>query len=148
MSAKLAAMLAVVALAVSAFGTVEPASATSFKCAQYGHGIRYGLQNGLFCDQVNGTGTNIDTITGSFGQKIFGLDTVCNPSMKMDVYDRYGRWITWRQGPQRGGCFPWSSDWVPSIGVWRGFPQAAGGSVRVTLQSYGQPVAANWHGIY
>lgn len=34
--------------------------------------------------------TGIQTVTGTFGQKLVGLNTVCNPSMKIDIYDRWG----------------------------------------------------------
>jgi hypothetical protein len=126
---------------------VDQAAASSTKCAFYGTGIKYGVRNGSFCDTVNGTGTYVQTVTGSFGTTIVGLDTICYPSMKIDFYDASGRWIAWRQGPQRAGCYPWAFNSVPTIGVWANFPAARGGSARVTLQSYGRSIVENWHGI-
>lgn len=41
---------------------------------------------------------------------------------EIDAYDRYGRWITWRQGPGRTGCYPWSYNTVPSISVYWDIP--------------------------
>lgn len=129
------------------FVTATPAAASSYKCAAYGVGIKYGVRNGSFCDTVHGSGTYVETVTGTFGAKIFGLDQVCNPSMKMDVYDRWGNWITWRQGAQRSGCFPGAVNTLPTISVWWDFPQARCGYVKVTLQSYGNYVAENRHGL-
>ncbi len=64
-----------------------------------------------------------------------------------DLADRYGNWIAWRQGAQQTGCYwgTWNS--VPTISVYWDFPAARYGYARVTLQSYGQPVAQNVHGI-
>lgn len=61
---------------------------------------------------------------------------------------RYGRWITWRQGPQKGGCYVGTFNWLPSIPVQWDFPQADGGSVRVALQLYGQDKVYLWFGLH
>ena len=137
---------AVLALSVL-FAGAEPASASSTKCSFYGHGLSWGVQNGQFCSNVNGSGTYISTVTASFGQSWPIGDQVCNPSIKIDVYDRWGNWITWRQGPQKTGCYWGTWESTHRISVWWSFPRAAYGRVRVTLQQYGWPVAENWHGL-
>jgi hypothetical protein len=139
-----AALLAAVSFCLLFAG---PAAASSTKCAWYGTGIKYGVRNGSFCSTVNGSGTYVQTVTGNFGTTIAGLDATCNPSIKVDFYNRSGGWIGWRQGGQRGGCFPWAFNSVPTIGVWADFPAARGGSARVSLQSYGRTIVENWHGI-
>lgn len=129
------------------FATAGPAAASSTKCASYGTGIRYGVRNGSFCSTVNGYDTYVETVTGNFGTTITGLDQICNPSMKMDVYDRWGNWVAWRQGGQLSGCYPWAVNYLPTISVWWNFSQARCGFVKVTLQSYGGYVAENHHGL-
>lgn len=144
----LGAILALLVVVGVGVGTASSASANSTTCAWYGMGIKYGVRNGSFCGTINGSGTYIWSISGNFGTTIPGPDMMCNPSMKMDVYDRYGRWITWRQGPQKGGCYVGTFNWLPSIPVQWDFPQADGGSVRVALQSYGQDKVYLWFGLH
>lgn len=133
------AMLAVTLVAAPA------AHAASTNCAFYGTGISSGVRNGQFCATVGGSGTNVDRITGNFGASWPGRDQVCNPSIKMDVYDKWGNWITWRQGDQTPGCFWGTWNAVKPINVYWSFPQAAGGYVKVTLQHYGGDRASTHH---
>ncbi|MFP5318596.1 MAG: hypothetical protein ACLGI2_09905 [Acidimicrobiia bacterium] len=144
-SITLGAILTTIATLATIVVGMEPASASSTKCAFYGRGIQGAVRNGQFCSTVHGSGTSISTVTSSFGQSWPVGDHICNPSIKMDVYDRWGKWITWRQGPQKTGCFWGTWESTRAIPVSWSFPQAANGSVRVTLQRSGATVAENWH---
>lgn len=141
-------IMTALALAGGAIGVLpDAASATSTKCAFYGTGVKGVIKNGQFCATVHGSGTRIDRVTGNFGSTLPGLDSVCNPSIKIDVYNRYGQWVTWRQGTQRSGCSWGTWNWVNTLNVNASFPSASGGYVRVTLQSYGRSVVSTVHGL-
>ncbi|MFI7284126.1 hypothetical protein ACIBOV_28090 [Micromonospora chersina] len=129
------------ALGITTVVNPAPASASATSCVFYGAMLNTGVHNGQFCGSVNGSGTYINYVTGSFGATIPGVDVVCNPSIKLDVFDRYDRWIASRQGSQKWGCFYGTWNSVNSISVYWGFPQADGGRLYVTLQSSGSRVA-------
>lgn len=140
------ALMAAVVLAGGSI-TLNPATAgaTSTKCAFYGDGIKGLVRNGQFCATVVGSGTRVDRVTANFGTTIPGRNKVCNPSIKIDVYNKYGKWVTWRQGAQKSGCAwgTWNS--VRTLTVNANFPSAKGGFVRVSLQHYGSTVTYTDH---
>lgn len=140
-------MGALALVAAGSLASAAPAAADSTKCAFYGTGIKGLVRNGSFCGTITGTGTTVNRVLGNFGTTIPGRDVVCNPSIKIDVYDRWGNWLTWRQGAQKLGCFYGTYNSVPTMGVYQSFPAAKYGSIRVTLQSSGMPVAETWHGV-
>lgn len=125
-------------LTVIASVSGDTAGASATGCTFYGSGIKGGILNGQFCAGIKGTGQKIDLVTGNFGTTITGIDSVCNPSIKIDAYDSRGNWYGWTQGKQKTGC---------SWGTWNSVNSivlnkcAKVGFVRVTLQSYGQSVA-------
>jgi hypothetical protein len=138
--------LVVVAGIVAALAAIAAptASASSTGCTWYGHGIKYGVSNGSFCGGINGSGTYVNSVNGNFGQTIAGLDVVCQPSLKVDFYDNWGRWYAWRGGAQRNGCFYGAFNTLPSIGVWSNM---RAGYARISLLSYGSTVAVVQLGI-
>src|SRR5262245_24097472 len=74
----------------------SPASAGATQCAGYGVGVKGPIRNGTFCVALDGSGTYIRSVKGgNFGTVIPGVDRVCNPSMKIDIYNRYGQWLAW-----------------------------------------------------
>src|SRR5262245_39053788 len=115
--ALLIALSAVVGVVAVDVIDAEPASATSTKCAYYGMGLKWGVRNGQFCDTVHGSRAYISQVSGNFGTTLWGPDGICRPSMKIDIYDRWGNWKAWRQGPQRSGCFYGTFNVVPTINV-------------------------------
>jgi len=144
----LIALLGAVATPVTQMVTAIPASASATICTGYGITIHLGVRNGAFCADVNGSGTNINYVGGNFGTTIPGIDRVCNPSIKLDVFDRWDHWVASRQGSQRSGCSWGSYNFVNNIPVYWNFPQANGGKLYVTLQSSGTKVATvsfNFH---
>lgn len=149
---RLGSRLASVALAggVTAGALVASApaaSATATACAGFGHGIRYGVTNGGFCTTFNGSGTWVSDITGNYWFTVPGWDQVCNPQLKVDFYNRYGQYIgvTRYGGISQWGCINYGNwGWgVPSISVYLNLPSTAYGYARVSLLSYGSPVASN-----
>lgn len=133
-------------MAVGTFSVASPASASSTKCSFYGTGISGLVRNGQFCSTVNGSRSWVSSVSGNFGTTIPSLDKVCNPSIKIDVYDRFGRWTTWRQGSQKIGCSwgTWNS--VNTLNANLNAP--CNGYILVSLQSYGSTVSTNRHDIF
>lgn len=142
-------MIGIIAALVTAFGgsvaLAPTASATSSSCAMWGHGIRWGVQNGQFCTTLNGSGTWVSDITGNYSFVVPGIDQVCNPQMKVDFFNAYGQYIgvTRYGGISQWGCINWGNwGWgLPSIPVYLNMPSTAYGYARISLLSWGSPVA-------
>lgn len=140
-------LVVVLAVGLALIGAaVNPpsASASATGCTWYGHGIKWGVSNGSFCGGISGSGTYVNYINGNFGETIWGLDVLCRASMKVDFYDNWGRWYTWRQGAQMPGCYGGTFYWLPSIPI---YSYMRAGFARITLQSYGVSIATVQLGI-
>ncbi|MBL8159240.1 hypothetical protein JNJ66_02170 [Candidatus Saccharibacteria bacterium] len=126
------------------------AHASSTVCATYGNkitipGTDIKAPNGQFCSTVDGNGTYIYSVWGTFGTFVPVLNQVCSPSMKIEIYDKDGTYITSRQGPTGSGCGRLAVNTVPPVRVYWDFPAAKGGFARVMLQGYGKTVATTEH---
>lgn len=145
MRRKLLSILTAGLMALGVFvgvGVVNPpaAEASATSCSFFGTGLRGVIRNGQFCGSVNGWGTYINSVSGSFGSSIPIRDGVCNPSLRLQVFDRWGTLITTRYGRQAIGCSWGSWNYPPSFSVQWDFPQARYGRAEVALLDSGREV--------